>query len=250
MTLARSPLILARKPGGRRADQCRITSSRVTAEIDERGVQQASGLAAPGEIASLLAREKALSVSARQPGKFVIGADQTLALGERLSASRTAARRLPRNCVRFAGRSHELHSAVAVARDGKILFEAVAIAGMTMRRLGDAEIDVYLDEAGDAVTSSVGAYQLEGLGVHLFERIEGDHFTHPRSAAAAIAGRFCESERLLGMLKDAVHAHTTHSSCPRRRASSTPRRRSRSLALRNTGSSAFADDDDQMRNLT
>jgi len=64
-----------------------------------------------------------------------------------------------------------------VARDGKILFEQTAIARMTMRRLGDAEIDAYLDEAGASVASSVGAYQLEGLGVHLFERIEGDYFT-------------------------------------------------------------------------
>ena len=149
----------------------------VTAELDERAVQQASGLSAPGEIASLLAREKALSVSARQPGKFVIGADQTLALGERLFSKPAGRAQAAEQLRALAGQRHELHSAVAVARDGKILFEAVAIAGMTMRRLGEAEIDVYLDEAGDAVTSSVGAYQLEGLGVHLFERIEGDHFT-------------------------------------------------------------------------
>ncbi len=77
----------------------------------------------------------------------------------------------------LAGASHELHSAVAVARDGKIMFEEVMIARMTMRRLGEAEIEAYLHEAGEAVTSSVGAYQLEGLGVHLFERIQGDHFT-------------------------------------------------------------------------
>src|SRR5581483_10407097 len=77
----------------------------------------------------------------------------------------------------LAGGSHELNSAVAVARDGRILFEDVAIARMTMRQLGDAEIAAYLDEAGAAVTTSVGAYQLEGLGVHLFERIAGDHFT-------------------------------------------------------------------------
>jgi septum formation protein len=77
----------------------------------------------------------------------------------------------------LAGQTHELYSAVAVARDGKILFEKVTVARMTMRRLGEAEIEAYLDAAGAAVTSSVGAYQLEGLGVHLFEHIEGDHFT-------------------------------------------------------------------------
>ena len=202
MTLWRgkSPLILASQSRARQAllTNAGISFEAVTAEIDERGVQQASGLAAPGEIASLLAREKALSVSARQPGKFVIGADQTLALGERLFSKPDGRAQAAAQLRALAGRSHELHSAVAVARDGKILFEAVAIAGMTMRRLGDAEIDVYLDEAGDAVTSSVGAYQLEGLGVHLFERIEGDHFTILGLPLLPLLA-FLRSERLLGM---------------------------------------------------
>ncbi len=202
MTLWRgkSPLILASQSHARQAllTNAGISFEAVTAEIDERGVQQASGLAAPGEIASLLAREKALSVSARQPGKFVIGADQTLALGERLFSKPAGRAQAAAQLRALAGRSHELHSAVAVARDGKILFEAVAIAGMTMRRLGDAEIDVYLDEAGDAVTSSVGAYQLEGLGVHLFERIEGDHFTILGLPLLPLLA-FLRSERLLGM---------------------------------------------------
>ena len=181
MTLWRgkSPLILASQSRARQAllTNAGIKFEAVTAEIDERAVQQASGLSAPGEIASLLAREKALSVSARLSGKFVIGADQTLALGERLFSKPAGRAQAAEQLRALAGHSHELHSAVAVARDGKILFEAVAIATMTMRRLGEAEIDAYLDQAGDAVTSSVGAYQLEGLGVHLFERIEGDHFT-------------------------------------------------------------------------
>jgi len=70
-----------------------------------------------------------------------------------------------------------LHSAVAVAQGGTILFSAVSVARMTMRPLSHDEINAYLDAAGEAVTTSVGAYQLEGLGVHLFEKIEGDHFT-------------------------------------------------------------------------
>ena len=77
----------------------------------------------------------------------------------------------------LAGQTHALHSAVSVARDGKALFDDVSVARMTMRRLAADEIEAYLDQAGEAVTTSVGAYQLEGLGVHLFERIEGDHFT-------------------------------------------------------------------------
>jgi septum formation protein len=202
MTLWRgkSPLILASQS---RARQTLLTNAgigfeAVTAEIDERAVQQASGLSAPGAIASLLAREKALAVSARQPGKFVIGADQTLSLGERLFSKPAGRAQAAEQLRALAGRSHELHSAVAVVRDGKILFEAVTVAGMTMRRLGEAEIDVYLDEAGDAVTSSVGAYQLEGLGVHLFERIEGDHFTILGLPLLPLLA-FLRSQRLLGM---------------------------------------------------
>jgi septum formation protein len=98
----------------------------------------------------------------------------------------------------LAGRNHELHSAVAVARDGKILFENTDIARMTMRPLSGAEIRTYLDEAGEAVTSSVGAYQLEGLGVHLFERIDGDHFTILGLPLLPLLA-FLRSERLLGV---------------------------------------------------
>ena len=154
-----------------------IEFEAVPADIDERAVQQASGFSAPGDIAALLGREKALFVSSRKPGRFVVGADQTLALGTRLFSKPAGRAQAAEQLRALSGQRHELHSAVAVARDGKILFEAMAIAGMTMRQLGEADIEAYLNEAGDAVTTSVGAYQLEGLGVHLFERIEGDHFT-------------------------------------------------------------------------
>ncbi len=175
-----------------------IDFEAVAAEIDERAVQQASGLSAPGEIAGLLAREKALSVSMRQPGKIVVGADQTLALGMRLFSKPADRAQAAGQLRALAGRSHELHSAVAVARDGKILFETVTIARMTMRQLGEAEIDAYLDQAGEAVTSSVGAYQLEGPGVHLFERIEGDHFTILGLPLLPLLA-FLRSERLLAV---------------------------------------------------
>jgi septum formation protein len=202
MTLWRGkhPLILASQSRARQTllANAGIDFEAVAAEIDERTVQQASGLLAPSDIAALLAREKAVSVSSRQPGKYVIGADQTLALGERLFSKPAGRPQAAEQLCALAGRSHELHSAVAVARDGKILFEAVAIAAMTMRRLGEAEIDVYLDQAGEAVTSSVGAYQLEGLGVHLFERIEGDHFTILGLPLLPLLA-FLRSERLLGV---------------------------------------------------
>jgi septum formation protein len=175
----KSPLILASQSPARQTllANAGIEFEAIAAEIDERAVQQASSLSAPGEIAALLAREKALSVSTRRPGNFVIGADQTLALGTRLFTKPDGRAQAAEQLRTLAGRSHELHSAVAVAQEGKVLFERADIARMTMRRLGEAEIEAYLNEAGAAITSSVGAYQLEGLGVHLFERIEGDHFT-------------------------------------------------------------------------
>jgi septum formation protein len=181
MTLWRGkhPLILASQSRARQMllANAGIDFEAVPADIDEREIQQASGLSTPGDIAALLARRKALSVSLRQPGRFVVGADQTLARGLRLFAKPAGRAQAAEQLRALAGGSHELHSAVAVARDGEILFEGVFIARMTMRQLGEPEISAYLDAAGEAVTTSVGAYQLEGLGVHLFERIEGDHFT-------------------------------------------------------------------------
>jgi septum formation protein len=181
MTLWRGtyPLILASQSRTRQAllANAGISFEAVPADIDEREIQRASGLSAPGDIAALLARQKGLAVSSHHPGRFVVGADQTLARGARLFTKPAGRAQAAEQLRALAGGSHELHSAVAVARDGKILFEAVAIARMTMRQLGETEIGVYLDAAGEAVTSSVGAYQLEGLGVNLFERIEGDHFT-------------------------------------------------------------------------
>jgi septum formation protein len=181
MTLWRGkdPLILASQSAARQAllANAGIDFEAVPALIDERAVQEASRLSDPGDIAALLAREKALVVSSDRPGRLVVGADQTLTLGLRLFNKPSNRAQAAEQLRALTGRSHELHSAVAVARDGKILFAAAARARMTMRQLGGTEIDAYLDAAGQAVTSSVGAYQLEGLGVHLFERIEGDHFT-------------------------------------------------------------------------
>jgi septum formation protein len=175
-----------------------IAFETIPADIDERAVQQASGLTTPRDIAALLAREKALSVSSRQVGKYVIGADQTLALGDRLFSKPAGRAQAAEQLRALAGRAHELHSAIAVARDGKILFAEIAIARMTMRPLDEAGIDAYLDAAGEAVTSSVGAYQLEGLGVHLFERIEGDHFTILGLPLLPLLA-FLRSEQLLGV---------------------------------------------------
>jgi septum formation protein len=202
MTLWRgkNPLILASQSRARQAllTNAGIDFEAVPADIDERAVQQASRLTAPSDVAALLAREKSLFVSARRPDRFVVGADQTLALGSRLFSKPAGRSQAAEQLRALAGHPHELHSAVAVARDGEILFTDVSSARMTMRKLSEAEIDIYLDQAGEAVTSSVGAYQLEGLGVHLFERIEGDHFTILGLPLLPLLA-FLRSERLLGM---------------------------------------------------
>jgi len=194
------PLILASQSRARQMllANAGIPFEAIPADINERAVHKASGLAAPGEIARLLAGEKARFVSSQKPGQYVVGADQTLALGERLfskPAGRTAAAEQLRL---LAGKRHELHSAFAVACDGKILLADVCIAGMTMRPLSESGIEAYLDQAGEVVTTSVGAYQLEGLGVHLFERIEGDHFTILGLPLLPLLA-FLRSERLLAV---------------------------------------------------
>jgi septum formation protein len=177
--LAAEPLILASKSMSRRAmlEAAGIPLEVHAAEIDERAIETHASVSGPGVAAQLLAREKALAVAAELPKRLVVGADQTLALaGRRFSkpADRAAARQ---QLVELAGRTHELYSAVAVVRDRAVLFEDVAVARLTMRVFSAAFVERYLDAAGPAVTTSVGGYQLEGLGVQLFERTEGDHFT-------------------------------------------------------------------------
>ena len=181
MSIWRSPqkLILASQSRARRMllENAGLEFEALPADLDERAVQKNSGLSAPGEIASLLAREKALFISRQRPCQYVVGAVQTLALGPRMFSKPAGRAQAAEQLGLLAGQTHALHSAVSVARDGKVLFDDVSVARMTMRQLAAGEIETYLDQAGEAVTTSVGAYQLEGLGVHLFERIEGDHFT-------------------------------------------------------------------------
>ena len=181
MTLWRGdkPLILASQSRARQEllMNAAIAFEALPAAIDERAVERESGLTAPDEVSACLARENALLDSRQHSGRYVVGADQTLALGTRRFSKPTNRAGAADHLRALAGQTHALHSAVAVARDGRVLFENVATARMTMRPLSETAIDAYLDRAGDAAFGSVGAYQLEGLGIHLFQRIEGDHFT-------------------------------------------------------------------------
>jgi len=177
--LAAHPLMLASKSAARRAvlEAAGIPIEIEPADIDERAVEARAGADDADMAAALLAREKARAVAVTHPGRLVLGADQTLALGERRfskASDRTGARE---QLAALRGKTHTLHSAVAVVSAGAVVFEHVDAAHLTMRAFSDDFLDRYLDAAGGAATASVGGYQLEGLGAHLFERVEGDHFT-------------------------------------------------------------------------
>jgi septum formation protein len=177
--LSGQPLVLASGSAVRRTllEAAGIPVVAHTADIDERRLETEVSSLQTAEIAALLARAKALSVAKSFPGRLVLGADQILTFeGQRFAkpVNRVAARAQLRA---FAGRTHELHSAVVVVQDEATLFQRADTARLTMRSFSDEFLDSYLDAAGDAVTASVGAYQLEGPGIQLFERIEGDYFT-------------------------------------------------------------------------
>lgn len=176
--LVAEPLVLASQSKVRRAllEAAGIPVEARPAHLDERAIeQQVTG--GPGEVALTLAREKARTVAAMSDRGIVVGCDQTLALGERRfskPADRAAARD---QLLALRGKTHALHSAVAVCRNGAVTFGHVAVARLTMRDFSEGFLDSYLDASGPAVTASVGAYQLERTGIHLFEKVEGDHFT-------------------------------------------------------------------------
>ncbi|PJT21291.1 septum formation inhibitor Maf [Ochrobactrum sp. 30A/1000/2015] len=176
-----SDLILASKSPFRSAllKNAGIEFSTASAEIDERAVEAPlyeTG-ATPEEVAQVLAEAKALDVSEKNPGAVVIGCDQTLSLGDEIfhkPADMEAARR---QLLKFSGMTHQLNSAVVLVKDGETLWRNVSIARMTMRDLDPGFVGRYLGRVGDAALSSVGAYQVEGPGIQLFDRIDGDYFT-------------------------------------------------------------------------
>ncbi|MEI9898812.1 MAG: Maf family protein [Hyphomicrobium sp.] len=132
---------------------------------------------APKKIAEVLAIAKAEDVSGKRRGSVIIGADQVLAFDGALLSKAPSIAAAREALQRLRGRTHELHSAVAFAEDGGVNFTHVATARLTMRDFSDAFLDDYLLRAADRVTQSVGAYELEGIGIQLFEEIEGDYFT-------------------------------------------------------------------------
>jgi septum formation protein len=149
----------------------------VPATINERAIENSMGRASPEQVAIALAQAKALDVSRHRPGALVLGSDQTMSLGERVyhkPLSRADARE---TLLSLSDAMHRLNSAIALVRDGETVWTHVSHADLTVRPLSEAAIDRYLDQVGDKILSSVGAYQLEGEGIQLFTKIEGDYFT-------------------------------------------------------------------------
>ncbi len=177
---APAPLILASKSLARRTmlSAAGIPIEIVHASIDERAIERTLGEERdPDELALLLSWEKASAVSFKSPSRLVIGADQTLAMGSVRFNKPTDLDEAREQLRMLRGQSHTLHSAVTLVQDGSVMFKVVDTARLRMRNFSDRFLEEYLEAAGPAVTQSVGGYQLEKLGVHLFERVEGDYFT-------------------------------------------------------------------------
>ena len=133
--------------------------------------------ASPQEIAEKLAELKAVRVSAKHPAAMVVGGNSTLACNGRLFDKPPTLDAARKHLLALRGQTHELFSSVVVARDGKRLWHWTERARLTMRPFSEAFLDAYLARAGEDVLTSVGAYQLESQGAHLFSRVDGDYFT-------------------------------------------------------------------------
>lgn len=148
-------------------------------EVDERALEAplAESGASPEDVALILAEAKAVDVSERHQGALVIGSDQTLSLGDRVFHKPEDMEGARRHLLDLSGKTHHLNTAVVIAKDGEAIWRHVSTAAMTMRTLDPAFIGRHLAAVGDDALKSVGAYQIEGQGIQLFEAIEGDYFT-------------------------------------------------------------------------
>jgi septum formation protein len=173
-------LVLASGSASRRR---MLEAAGLTFEVEPPRVDEESAKASlraagmkPRDQADALAELKALSVSRRRP-EFVIGADQMLAIeGDVLDKPKDIAEARA-HLVRLRGKTHELFTAATVAREGVIIWRHIDTPRLKMREFSAAFADRYLEQAGEAALASVGAYQLEGLGAQLFERVDGDFFS-------------------------------------------------------------------------
>lgn len=172
-------LILASKSAARRAmlEGAGVSFSVQVADVDEDAIKATHDPADAGGLAVELARAKALAVSRHDPEAWVLGADQTLAFAGGLVSKAPSMEAARVQLATMRGRSHELHSGAALARDGQLVWSGVDSVTMRMRDFSDAFLEAYLAAEGDGLLTSVGSYRLEGMGAQLFEAVEGDYFT-------------------------------------------------------------------------
>jgi septum formation protein len=129
------------------------------------------------DVAEVLARAKAEAVSDIAPAAYVIGADQVLALGDRILAKPESMEAARSQLLDLSGKTHSLHTAVALATGGETVWAMSETSTLRMRNLTPEFVGRYLAAAGEEVLSSVGAYQVEGIGIELFDKIDGDYFS-------------------------------------------------------------------------
>ncbi len=176
-------VILASQSRSRRRmlEAAGLTFEAIASTVDEpklRGSLEASGAdCSPDAIARALAAAKAVEVSRAYPDAIVIGGDQVLALGARIFEKPSDLAAARRHLLELRGQTHVLISAVVLAQGGTVIWEYADTARLAVREFSPEFLDRYLSSAGEDVCLSVGAYQLEGLGAQLFERIDGDYFT-------------------------------------------------------------------------
>jgi septum formation protein len=172
-------IVLASKSAARRAvlAGAGVPHEAAVAGVDEEAVKRgllAEG-ATPRDIADALAELKAVRVSRGRPD-FVIGSDQTLDLEGQLFDKVETIEAARERLKALRGKTHKLHSAVVVAKEGAPIWREVVTAKLAMRDFSDAFLEDYLAVEGPEALGSVGCYRLEGPGVQLFSKIEGDYF--------------------------------------------------------------------------
>lgn len=170
-------IVLASKSASRKAmlTDAGVRFDAQSADVDERGIEQALGDAAPDVIAIELAKAKALAVDGG--GNLVLGSDSLVVVdGQRFDKPRDKAN-AAEHLRQFSGKVMHLHSAAALARNGEVVWSHAAEARLHVRELSEGFIAAYLDEEWPEVGYCVGVFRIEALGVQLFDRIEGDHFT-------------------------------------------------------------------------
>jgi len=154
-----------------------VAIEAVPADVDERVLEAPLQGVSPEDVAAILAEAKATEVSERKPGALVLGCDQTLSLGDEVFHKPADMEGARRHLLALSGKTHQLNSAAVLVRNGEVLWRHVGIASLTMRKLDPAFIGRHLARVGAKALSSVGAYQIEGEGIQLFERVEGSYFT-------------------------------------------------------------------------